>query len=144
MTIGCGGGSHMPTITAVAWSLLIASTASFVATPNEAQAATGANDCPTILPIIEICAAGMLEMFQRRFGETDAHGSSGQPHFRLSRRTPLRFWRMLDSLADPDDAGTGSAWISRASARYSTRASLFGAQNASQSCFASIHSSEPR
>src|SRR5438874_10255579 len=117
MTIGSGGGSHMPMTTAVASPLLMASTASLVATPNDAHAATGAKAGPTIFPIMEICAAGIFAMFHKSFGDTAAHGSSGQPQARLSMRMRLRFWRMVDSLADPDDAGTGSLWISRASAR---------------------------
>src|SRR5436190_14932043 len=108
MIIGWGGGSVMPTTTAVASPRLMASTAIFTATPKEAQAATGANAGPTILPIMEICAAGMLAMFQSRLGETEAHGSSGQPHFRLSARILFSFCRMVVSLLDPDDGGTGS------------------------------------
>src|SRR5512135_2412586 len=98
----------MPTTTASASPRLIASTAIFVAMPNDAQAAIGANAGPVIRPNIEICDAGMLAMFQSRFGETLAHGSSGQPQLRLSCRTRLSFCRMLPSLADPDDGGTGS------------------------------------
>src|SRR5437763_15720666 len=114
MTSGCGGGSVMPTTTAVASPRLMASTAIFVATPKEAHAATGANAGPTILPSIEICDAGMLEMFHSMFGDTLAHGSSGHPHLRLSARMRLSFCRIIDSLADPDpdpdpdEGGTGS------------------------------------
>src|SRR5581483_10410732 len=115
MTIGCGGGSVMPMTAAVASPSRMASTAILIATPNDAHAATGAMAGPTILPIIEICAAGMLAMFQSRFGETLAHGSSGQPHFLLSARMRLSFCRMLDSFAEPDDGGTGSPWIAAAS-----------------------------
>src|SRR5215212_3276586 len=97
--------------------------------PNEAQAATGAKAGPTILPIIEICAAGMLAMFQSRFAETLAHGSLGQPHFLLSARILFSFWRMVVSLAEPDDGGTGSAWMAAASSRYCCSPLLFAAQN---------------
>src|SRR5947209_10348433 len=108
MTIGWGGGSVMPITTAVASPSWMASIAIFAATPNDAHAATGAYDGPTILPIIETCAAGMLAMFQSRFGETLAHGSSGHPHFLFSARIRFNFWRMLVSFADPDDGGTAS------------------------------------
>src|SRR5438552_2208149 len=108
MTIGCGGGSVIPITTAVASPSLIASIAIFAATPNDAHAATGANAGPTIFPIIEICAAGMFAMFHRRFGETLAHGSSGQPHFLLSARILFSFWRIVVRFADPDGAGTAS------------------------------------
>src|SRR5436305_11155699 len=106
MVMPCGGGSVMPTTTAVASPRLIASTAIFRAIPNEAHAAIGANDGPTILPSIEICAAGMLEMFHSIFGDTAAHGSSGHAHFLFNARMRFSFWRMLDNFADPDDAGT--------------------------------------
>src|SRR5688500_10535232 len=106
----------MPTTTAVASPRWIASTPILTATPNDAHAATGANAGPTILPSIEICDAATLTMFQSRFGEFAAHGSSGQPHFRFSARILFSFWRMIESFADPDDGGTGSEWISRASA----------------------------
>src|ERR1041384_3980090 len=104
----CGGGSVMPTTTAVASPRLMASTAILSAMPNDAHAAIGANAGPTILPSIEICAAGMLAMFHSMFGDTLAHGSSGHPHFLFSARMRLSFWRMLDNFAEPDDAGTGS------------------------------------
>src|SRR3954467_11407253 len=109
MVMPCGGGSVMPMTTAVASPNVIASTAIFAAMPNDAHAAIGANAGPTILPSIEICAAGMLEMFQRRFGDTAAHGSSGHCHFLLSARMRLSFWRIDESFAEPDDGGTGSA-----------------------------------
>src|SRR5207248_3892630 len=108
MVIACGGGSVIPITTAVASPRLMESTAIFAATPNEAHAATGANAGPTIFPSIEICDAGMLEMFQSMFGETLAHGSSGHPHFLLRARMRLSFCRIIDSFADPDDGGTGS------------------------------------
>src|SRR5712691_8581688 len=108
MVIGCGGGSVMPMTTAVASPRLMASAAILAATPNEAHAATGANAGPLILPIIEICEAGMLGMFHRRFGDTAAHGSPGQPHLRFNARILFSFWRIELSLADPDDGGTGS------------------------------------
>src|SRR5688500_16203927 len=111
--------------------------------PNEAQAATGANAGPTILPSIDTCAAGMLAMFQSRFGETAAHGSSGQPYFLFSARFLLSFCRIEESFADPEEGGTGSACTSRASARYCASASLFPAQYASQACLASIQVSVP-
>src|SRR2546430_14086254 len=98
----------MPTTTAFASPRLMASTAIFSATPKEAHAAIGAKAGPTMRPIIDTCEAGMLAMFQRRFGETAAHGSSGQSHFLLSARTLFSFWRMVLSFAEPDDAGTGS------------------------------------
>src|ERR1051325_7698727 len=98
----------MPMTTALASPRLIASAAIFAAMPNDAQAATGANARPVILPIIDSCAAAMLAMFHRRFGDTAAHGSSGQPHFRFSARILFSFCRMVVSFADPDDAGTGS------------------------------------
>src|SRR5919202_6902740 len=110
----CGGGSVMPMTTAVASPRLIASAAILAATPNEAHAATGANAGPLILPIIEICAAGMFAMFQSRFGETAAHGSSGQPHFRFSARILFSFCRIDVSFVEPEDGGTGSPWILRA------------------------------
>src|SRR5882724_5144560 len=97
--------------TAFASPRLMASAAILAATPNEAQAATGANAGPVILPIIETCAAAMLAMFHSRFGETAAHGSWGHPHLRFSARILCSFWRMVDSLVDPDDAGTGSPWM---------------------------------
>ena len=90
----------MPMTTAFASPSWIASSAIFAATPNDAHAATGAKAGPTILPIIEICAAGMLAMFQSRFGETAAHGSSGQPHFLFSARMRFSFWRIVVSFAD--------------------------------------------
>ena len=68
---------------------------------------------------MEICAAGMLEMFQSKFAETLAHGSSGLPHFSFSLRILFSFWRMVLSFALPDEGGTDSPWIVRASARYS-------------------------
>src|SRR3954453_6603433 len=108
MTSSCGGGSVMPTTTAFASPRLMASTAIFNATPNDAHAATGANAGPTMRPIIDTCEAGMLEMFQSRLGETAAHGSSGQPHFLFSARILLSFWRMVLSFADPEEGGTGS------------------------------------
>src|SRR5437899_12087830 len=108
MIIGCGGGSVMPITTAVASPSWMASIAIFAATPKDAHAATGAYAGPTILPIIEICAAGMLAMFHSRLGETLAQGSSGQPHFLFSARIRFNFCRMLESLADPDDGGTAS------------------------------------
>src|SRR5712691_5081803 len=117
MIIGCGGGSVMPMTTAVASPRLMTSAAILAATPKEAHAATGANAGPMILPIIEICAAGMLAMFHRRFGDTAAHGSSGQRHLRFSARILLSFCRIELSFADPDDGGTGSPWTARASAR---------------------------
>ena len=98
----------MPMTTAVASPSAIASTAIFAAMPNDAHAAIGANAGPVILPSIEICAAGMLEMFHNRFGDTLAHGSSGHPHFLLSARMRFNFWRIDESFADPDDGGTGS------------------------------------
>src|SRR2546428_13522315 len=101
MIIGWGGGSVMPTTTAVASPRLMASTAIFTATPNEAQAATGANAGPTILPIMEICAAGVLEMFQSRFGETAAHGPLGQSHFLFSARILCSFRRIWVSFGWP-------------------------------------------
>src|ERR1041385_4617076 len=104
MTIGFGGGSHMPTIAAFASPRLMASTASFAAMPNDAHAPTGANAVPTMRPHIEICDAGMLWMFHSRFGETLAHGSSGQPHLRFSARTLFSFCRIVDNFAEPDDA----------------------------------------
>src|SRR5947208_12702484 len=112
-----------------------ASLAILCATPYAAHAATGAKAGPTHFSIIEICAAGMLAMFQSRFGDTLAHGSSGQPHFLLSARMRFSFWRMFDSFAEPEDAGTGSPWIAAASTRYSCSALLFAAQNASHTCF---------
>jgi len=50
----------------------------------------------------------MFEMFQSRFAETLAHGSSGHSHLRLSALILLSFCRMLLSFAEPDDGGTGS------------------------------------
>src|SRR3954454_18168434 len=143
MTSGCGGGSVMPTTTALASPRVMASTAILSATPNDAHAATGANAGPTMRPIIDTCDAGMFEMFQSRFGDTAAHGSSGQPHFLFSARTLFNFWRIVVSFADPDDGGTGSDWISAASARYCRSVSLFAAQNSSHACLASIQSSQP-
>src|SRR6266567_650750 len=98
----------MPTTTAFASPRRIASIAIFVATPNDAHAATGAKAGPTMRPIIDTCAAGMLAMFHSRFGETLAHGSSGQAHFRFSARIRFSFCRIVLSFAEPDDAGTGS------------------------------------
>src|ERR1700682_5803680 len=98
----------MPTTTAFASPRRMASMAIFRATPNDAHAATGANAGPLILPIMEICEAGMLAMFQRRFGETEAHGSGGHSHFLFSVRNRLSFWRMVESLAAPEEGGTGS------------------------------------
>src|SRR5439155_27338173 len=106
--IACGGASVMPMPTSVASPRLITSAAILAATPNDAHAATGANAGPLILPIIEICAAGMFAMFQRRFGETAAHGSSGHPHLRFSARILLSFCRIELSFAEFDDGGTGS------------------------------------
>src|SRR5438552_15211403 len=103
MTIGCGGGSVIPITTAVASPSLIASIAILAATPNDAHAATGAKAGPTIFPIIEICAAGMFAMFHKRFGETLAHGSSGQHHFLFSYRNMLSFCRIVVSFADIED-----------------------------------------
>src|SRR5258706_4594060 len=118
MTSGCGGGSVMPTTTAFASPRLIESTAILSATPNDAHAATGANAGPTMRPIIDTCEAGMLAMFQRRFGETAAHGSSGQLHFLFSARILFSFCRIvLRAFVDPVEAGTGSDWMSAASAR---------------------------
>ena len=91
IVISFGGGSVMPTTTASASSRWIASSAILSATPNDAHAATGANAGPTMRPSIEICEAGMFEMFQSRFGETAAHGSSGHPHFLFRARMPLSF-----------------------------------------------------
>src|SRR6266849_10678448 len=108
MTMGWGGGSVIPIMAAVASPRLMASMAILAATPNDAHAATGANAGPTIFPIIEICEAGMFAMFQRRFGETLAHGSAGQPHFLFSARILFSFWRIVVSFADPDDGGTAS------------------------------------
>src|SRR3954465_5506360 len=107
----------MPTTTAFASPRLMASTAILRATPKEAEAATGANAGPTMRPIIDTCDAGMLAMFQRRLGETLAHGSLGHPHFRFSARILFSFWRIELSFAVPDDGGTGSDWMSAASAR---------------------------
>src|SRR4051812_17505331 len=100
----------MPMTTAVACPAWMASAAIFAATPNDAQAATGAHAGPTIFPIMEICDAGMFAIFHSRFGETLAHGSSGHPHFLLSARILFSFWRIVESFAEPDDGGTGSAW----------------------------------
>src|SRR5690349_3536502 len=111
--------------------------------PKVEHAATGATDAPVILPTIEICAAGMLAMFQSRLDETAAHGSSGQAQCLFSARILLSFWRIVLSFAEPDDGGTGSDWIAAASFRYCRRPSLCDAQYCSQSCLASIHSSEP-
>src|ERR1700686_1213166 len=109
MTSGCGGGSVMPTTTAFASPRLMESVAILSATPNDAQAATGANAGPTMRPIIDTCEAGMLAMFQSRFGETEAHGSSGHPHFLFRTLILFSFWRIvLRALADPVEAGTGS------------------------------------
>src|ERR1700682_2044700 len=119
------------------------SIANFSATPNDAHAATGAKAGPLILPIIEICEAGMLEMFHRKLGDTEAHGSSGHAHLRLSARIPFSFWRMFDSLAVPDDGGTGSLWIVAASVRYCCSPSLFAAQYDCHSGLALIQSPEP-
>src|SRR2546421_12808790 len=96
--------------TAFASPRLMASAAILAATPNEAQAATGANAGPVILPIIDTCAAAMLAMFHSRFGETAAHGSWGHPHFRVSARVFCRFWPTVDSFGDPDDGGPGPPW----------------------------------
>src|SRR6476661_3457401 len=113
MNSPCGGGSVIPMTTAVASSARIAFSASFRATPNDAHAATGASDGPTILPIIEICAAEMFAMFQRRFGDTAAHGSAGHPHFLFRVRMRCSFCRMVVSLTLPVavDGGTGSDWM---------------------------------
>src|SRR5438128_1167281 len=108
----------MPTTTAFASPRRMESRAIFSAMPNDAHAAMGANAGPLILPIIEICEAGMLEMFHSRFVDTEAHGSSGQAHLRFSARILLSFWRMVDSLALPDEGGTGSLWMAAASVRY--------------------------
>src|ERR1700694_3264353 len=108
MVMTCGGGSVIPTTTAVASPRLMASTAILMGPANDANAPTGANDGPTILPIMEICEAGMLAMFHRRLGDTLAHGSSGHPHFLLRERILFNFWRMVLSFADLDDAGTAS------------------------------------
>src|SRR5207253_11101109 len=143
MTIPCGGGSVIPMTTAVASPSWIASTAIFAAMPNEAHAATGAKAGPLILPIIDTCAAGMFAMFHSSFGETDAHGSAGQPHFLFRARTPFSFCRIIESLAEPDDGGTGPSLIAAASAKYSRSASLFAAQYDSDSCLPSIQASEP-
>src|SRR5436190_17051272 len=99
----------MPITTAFASPELMASAAIFAAMPNDAHAATGAKAGPVILPIIDTCAAAMLAMFHSRFGETLAHGSGGQPHFRFSARILFSFWRIVLSLAEPEDGGTGSA-----------------------------------
>src|SRR5215213_6369501 len=133
----------MPITTAVASPRWIASTASFAATPNDAHAAIGAHAGPTILPSIEICDAGMLEMFHNRFGDTAVHGSTGQPYCLLSARIPFSFCRIVESFAEPDDGGTGSALMRATSRRYCASESLFSDQYVSQACFASIHSSVP-
>src|SRR3954462_14045913 len=101
----------MPNATGFASPRLMASTAILRATPKEAHAATGANAGPTMRPIIDTCEAGMLAMFQSRLGETEAHGSSGQPHFLFSARTLFSFWRMVLSFADPDCGGPGSRLV---------------------------------
>src|SRR6266567_4000787 len=103
MTSGCGGGSVMPTTTALASPRWMASAAIFRATPKEAHAATGANAGPTMRPIIDTCDAGMFVMFQSRFGETLDHGSPGHPHFLFSARTLFSFWRIVLSFAEPED-----------------------------------------
>src|SRR5258707_3508682 len=106
----------MPTTTAFASPRRMASMAIFRATPNDAQAAIGANEGPLILPIMEICDAGMLAMFHSRFGETQAHGSEGHSHFLFRARIRLRFCRMDASFAEPEDGSTRSHWMAAASA----------------------------
>ncbi len=118
----------MPITTAFASPRRMASIAILRATPNDAQAAIGANEGPLILPIMEICEAGMLAMFHSRFGETEAHGSGGHSHFLFSTRIRLSFWRMEESFAEPEEGGTGSLWMDAASARYCWRLSLAAAQ----------------
>src|SRR5438132_9161800 len=98
----------MPMTTAVAWPRLMESAAILAATPKDAHAATGANAGPTIFPIIEIWEAGMFAMFHNRFGDTLDHGSSGHPHLRFSARILFSFCRIVESFAEPDEAGTGS------------------------------------
>src|ERR1043165_769695 len=107
----------MPTTTAFASPRLMASQASLMAMPNDAHAPTGANDVPTMRQHMVICAAAMLSMFHKRFGDTAAHGSSGQPHLRLSARILFSFWRMVVSFAEPEAGGTGSPLVAAASPR---------------------------
>src|SRR5205085_9003794 len=111
--------------------------------PNDAHAAIGAYDGPLMRPIIEICAAGMLAMFQSKFAETADHGSSGQPHFLFSARMRFSFCRIVPSFPETADGGTGSDCTSAASRKYSCSASLFAVQYFSHARFASIQASEP-
>jgi len=95
----------------------MASIASFSVTPKVAQAATGENVRPVILPIIEICAAGALWMFQSRFAETSRHGGGGQFHA-FSMRVMRRCFSLISpSLPVSTVPCTVSDSISRISSR---------------------------
>ncbi len=68
-----------PTTTALASPRWMASIASFRATPNVEQAATGAKVRPVMRPSIDTWAAGVFWMFHTRLAETASQGGRGAP-----------------------------------------------------------------
>jgi hypothetical protein len=59
----------------------MASIPSFMQSPKVEQAPTGAKASPVMWPIIEICAAGVFQMFHTTLGDTDCQGAVGSCHF---------------------------------------------------------------
>ncbi len=70
--------------TALASPRRMASIPSFRQTPKVEQAATGAKASPVMCPIIEICAAGVFQMFHTTLAETAPQGGVGSFHFSCS------------------------------------------------------------
>src|SRR3989304_1166745 len=116
---GGGGGSLAPTTTALASPRRIASIASLSETPKVEQAATGAKARPVILPSIEICAAGVLWMFQITLAETERQGGLGASHFFCKRVKRRCFSLIRLSLPLAPSPSTASDSISISSPRYS-------------------------
>ena len=66
-----------PITTALASPRRMASIPSFKQTPKVEHAPTGAKARPVMWPSMEICEAGVFQMFHTRLGETDCQGGSG-------------------------------------------------------------------
>ena len=97
----------------------MASIPSFRQTPKVEQAATGAKARPVMCPIIEICAAGVFQMFQTRLDDTDCQGGVGVFHFSCRERRRRCFsFITLTLLLSISPSWTFSPSISASSRRY--------------------------
>ena len=84
-----GGGSVAPTTTALASPRRMASIPSLRQTPKVEHAATGAKARPVMWPSMEICEAGVFQMFHTRFADTALQGGWGS----CQRSWSCRSWR---------------------------------------------------